>query len=228
MNKNKKISFQKFLSKFSTLDFEKDIKKHIKTYLFNKNQNIFSQGDKVTGVYFINYGNVKVLSKYDSENYRILRLSSSGDFLGHRALNLSAYSITATTLTDAEITFIPINFFRELLQKNADFSTYIINFLLNELMNAEERMKSIIHHEVIIRIAVILCMLVDAFGFDENIPKKLHYTLPRKDFADFAGTTYESIIRNLAMLEELKIIKLDNKSIHILNEKKLRNLIVNG
>ena len=86
-------------------------------------------------------------------------------------------------------------------------------------------MKSMIHSEVTVRIAMIICMLVDAFGYDMDDSKKLNFTLPRADMASFAGTTYESVIRSLAKLEEMKIIQLENKSLYLLKEKELRKLI---
>ena len=73
-------------------------------------------------------------------------------------------------------------------------------------------MKSMIHNEVIIRAGILICMLIDAFGYDPKNPKKLNYTLARKDMANMAVTTYETIIRNLAKLEEMKVIKLTNVS----------------
>lgn len=54
--------------------------------------------------------------------------------------------------------------------------------------------------------------------------KKLAYTLSRNDIASMANTTYESVVRTIAESNKVKIIKIDGKSIHILNLKKLNSL----
>lgn len=221
----KKISFEFFLDKYVSEEWILLIMKYTSKHTFIKNKKILTEGEEVKGVYFINSGKVKVVSCFGTENERLLRLSSSGDLLGHRAISSLLNPISAITLTDTEVTFIPLEIFKNVIKKNPEFALFVIDFLANDLKNTEEHMKSLIHNDVVVRIGMIICMLIDAFGFDEKLPRKLHYTLPRIDMASFAGTSYESVIRNLAKLEEMKIIKLDRKEIHVLNQKKLRELV---
>jgi CRP/FNR family transcriptional regulator len=217
--------FEKTLKIYIPVDWIPLLKNYTSTRNHTKNERIFNEGDEVKGIFFINEGMVKVVSHYDATNERILRLSSSGDFLGHRAISSESYPVSAIALTDVEVTFIPIDFFLLLLKSNPEFSLYIINFLTNDLKKSEDLMKSMIHNEVIIRAGILICMLIDAFGYDPKTPKKLNYTLARKDMANMGVTTYETIIRNLAKLEEMKIIKLTNKEIYVLNEGALRKLV---
>lgn len=145
--------------------------------------------------------------------------------LGHRALSSDVYPVSAIALTDVEVTFIPKEIFLKLIRTNPDFSVYVLEFIARELSETEERMKSIIHNEVIVRVGIIICMLIDAYGYDQYNSFKLAYTLSRRDIASFAGTSYESVIRNLSKLEERKIIKLEGKSILVLNEIVLREFL---
>ncbi len=66
--------------------------------------------------------------------------------------------------------------------------------------------------------------LVDSYGYDDEVEKQLQFTLPRSDMANMAGTSYESVIRTLTKLEEMKLIKNKNKHILILKENELRHL----
>ena len=223
-NRREKVSLEFFLAKYVSDEWIFLLKNYTSGHIYTKNQKIFNERDKVKGVYFINSGKVKIVSLYGEEKERLLRLSSSGDFLGHRAISSLHYSISAIALTDTEVVFIPIEIFKKIIRTNPEFAIYIIDFLTKDLKSTEERMKSMIHNDVVVRIGMILCMLIDAFGYDEKIPNKLHYTLSRTNIASFVGSTYETVIRNLAKLEEIKIIKLDNKSIHVLKEKELRKL----
>lgn len=217
--------FENFVAHYASKEWILLIKNYLNLMSFNKDDHIFMQDDAVTGVYFINHGKVKITSRYNIENERILRLTNEGSLLGHRAFYTTNFPISAIALTDVEVTFIPKDIFIKFVKANPEFSLYLIEFISKDLHDTEERMKSMIHHEVIVRICNIIFMLIDAYGYDPKKPQKLQYVLSRADMANFAGTTYESVIRNLGKLEELKLLKLDNKAIVVPSEEALSKFI---
>lgn len=214
-------SFKNYLSK----GWIPILKDYTVTKKFSKNDRIIKEGDNVTGIYFINYGKIKVVSSCGVDNERVLRLSSDGDILGHRGLTSQHYPISAIALTDVEVIFIPISFFRLLIKSNPDFALYLIDFYATDLKMSEDRLKGMIHSDVLTRTSIIICMLIDSYGYDPKKSKKLIYTMARKDMANMAVTTYETITRNLATLEEMNVIKISNKEIYVLNEKELRKIV---
>lgn len=218
-------SFESFLKEYANEEWILFLKKHNVLKTYKKGEAIFVEGGPVSGVYFINHGKIKIASLYESNHERIMRLSNVGDFVGHRALYTPTSPISATALVDSELIYIPKDIFIRFISANPNVALYLIEFISKDLHDTEERMKCMIHHEVIVRIANIICMLIDAYGFSNKDPKKLEYMLSRKDIASFAGTTYESVIRNLNNLEELKLIKIDKKNIIVPNEDALRKFI---
>ena len=220
-------TFEAFLTTYCSEEWIFLVKNYLKVKSFKKDQRIISEGDNVIGVYFINKGMVKIVSYFDKSNERILRLSSHGSFVGHRGLFSKQYPISAIALSDTEVTFIPMDIFTMLIKTNPDFSLFMISFISEDLRRTEEQMKNMIHGEVLIRISIIICMLIDAFGYDTKEKFRLNYTLSRRDIANIAGTTYESVIRSLAQLEIKKIITVDGKSFIISKEVELRKLAGN-
>ena len=218
-------SFENFVAPYASEEWVFLIKNYLHFKSFKKDDHIFSQGSPVTEVYFINSGKVKITSRFDVENERIMRLANEGSLLGHRAFYTNIFPVSAVALTDVEVTFIPKDIFVKFVKANPNFSLYLLEFISKDLHDTEERMKSMIHHEVIVRICNIIFMLIEAYGYDPINPQKLQYVLSRSDIANFAGTTYESVIRNLGKLEELKLIKLDNKSIIVPNEEALSEFV---
>jgi CRP/FNR family transcriptional regulator len=218
-------NFESFLKKHASEEWSLVLNNYVELKSYKKNEIIIMEGKPLAGLYFINHGKIKVSSLYEANQERIMRLSNTGDFVGHRALFSDQSPISATALTDAELIFIPKNIFMRFISANPHVALFFIKFISMDLFNTEERMKSMIHHEVIVRVANIICMLIDVYGYSEKDPKKLEYMLARKDIASFAGTTYESVIRNLANLDELELIKIDNKNIIVPNEDALRKFI---
>lgn len=217
--------FEKTLKNTISREWFEFTKNYLTIKKFKKNERIFNEGDEVKSIYFIINGKVKVVSYFDKENERILRLARKDDILGHRGISSQYYPISGIALTDVDVIVLPIEIFRTLLKSNPEFSMMLINFLTEDLKLAEDRMKNMIHNEVIVRIGIILCMLIDAYGYDEKKNKKLKYTLSRRDMANFAVTSYETVLRSLLKLEEMQAIRCENKDIYILNEKKLRALV---
>ncbi len=215
-------AFEAFLAKYCSKEWLFLLKNYLTVKCFKKEERIINEGDEVTGVYFINRGMVKVVSFFDKSNERILRLANTGSLVGHRGLYSKYYPISAIALSDTEMTFIPMDIFTQLIKTNPDFSIFLITFISEELRKTENQMKHMIHGEVITRISIIICMLIDAFGYDPKENFKLNYTLSRKDIANIAGTTYESVIRNISQLENKNIIKIDGKHFIITSESELR------
>lgn len=222
--KRESLSLEKVLESKISDEWFIILKNFITVYKYKKGEVIITQGEPVKGFFFINSGKVKVVSSIDDGKDRILRLSSSGDLVGHRAIHAENFPISAIALTDAELTFIPLEIFVKMIRNNSDFALFLIDFIATELRVSEYLMKNMIHQEIINRIAIIICFLIDSFGYDPNNKGQLYFTLPRSDIANMAGTTYESVIRSLAKLEEMKLIKLERKNIVILKESALRNL----
>jgi CRP-like cAMP-binding protein len=71
----------------------------------------------------------------------------------------------------------------------------------------------------------VLKINAGVFGYSVVEKNMLSYTLSRKDIANFAGTTYESVIRSLNTLEKMKVIRTNKKNIYILNNKLLDKII---
>lgn len=189
---------------------------HVKT-----KQRIFNEGDPVQGIYFIEQGKVKVLSKFNAEDEKIIRIASNDMILGHRGIHFKHYHISSEALTDTTLTFLPIDIFIKIIKANPNMAVYLLNFMSEELREAEERMNNLLVFDPKKRIALILIKLIDCFGYANKKSDLLSYTLSRTDIANMAGTTYETTIRTLANFEKLKLIELIGKEIAIKNPEKL-------
>ncbi|HRG00831.1 MAG TPA: Crp/Fnr family transcriptional regulator [Bacteroidia bacterium] len=210
--------FKKYCSEEWLIIFETN-KQEIK---IKANQVVFNDGDSVKGIYLIEKGKVKVLSKMGEKDYHIIRLAGHDSILGHRGIHFKKYHIKAETLEDSVFTFIPIEIFIKIIKANPEMAIYLINFLSEELREAEDRMKNLSILDPKKRIAIILIKLIDVFGYSNSKSNLLSFTLKRSDIANMANTTYETVIRSLTFLEEKNLIEGIGKQIAIKNEKRLR------
>jgi CRP-like cAMP-binding protein len=193
-----------------------------KNFDVKKGEVIFTEGDQVTGVCFVNSGNVKVHKKWGNDKELILRFATNGAIFGHRGLNTATYPISATALEATKVCFFDLDFFNSTLKVNQDFAFNLLMFFASDLLESEKRMRNLAHMPVKGRLAQSLLTLKEQFGITKD--GAINVELTRQDLSSFAGATYETVFRTMNDLIADKLIALNGKSIIIVNERELFEL----
>jgi len=187
---------------------------------YKKGELIFSEGDRVEGMYFVYSGRVKVHKKWNGDKELILRFADNGAILGHRGLGGdNYYPISATALEPTTVCYLDLDFFLSSLKVNHEFTYELMMFYAEELKESEMRMRNMAHMSVKGRLAYALLLLKKRFGLTED--GHIGITLSRQDMASYVGATYETVFRTLGELAAQKIISMSGKDIRILDEKTL-------
>ena len=212
-----------FLCQYSIPEWIAAVSDHRQHLFYKKNETIFQEGSPVKGIFFLYDGKVKVHKQWGTEKELIVRFAQKGDILGHRGLGSGdrLYTVSATALEDTTVCYTELSFFEASLKVNPSLALKLMQFYADELQEAERKMRNLVHMDVKGRLADALLEL-------SRLHKALHFTISRQDLAAFAGTTYETIYRNLQEFIAEKLITAEGRAITILNEKKLRRYIVGG
>ena len=198
-----------------------------RTLIFKKGDQLFREGEKVTGIYFMYAGAAKVHKHWVEQKELILRFTKAGDMLGHRGLAAGdLYPVSATALEDSKACFISNSFLETTLKADHAFTYRLMQFYAAELQKAEMRMRNLALMEVKGRIAEALLELLDVYGTNKS--KYISVTVTRQDIAAYAGITYETVFKFLKTLIPAKIIQVSGKSIRINNPDKLRAFVKNA
>lgn len=198
-----------------------------KTISFKKGEMIFKEGDKVTGIYLLYSGAVKVHKQWVDQKELIIRFTKPGDILGHRGLAVGdLYPVSATALTESRACFITNSFLEATLRVDHSLTYRLMQFYSHELQKAEMRMRNLALMEVKARISDTLLELLEVYGKNNDH----HITVPvtRQDIAAYSGTTYETVFKFFKTLTTARIISASGKSIRINDEKKLRQIVKNA
>jgi CRP-like cAMP-binding protein len=212
-----------YLCKHCTNDWIPAIAAHKKNYTVKKGQRIFSEGDSVTGIYFIFSGKVKVHKRWDKEKEIILRFSKSGDILGHLGLgNEPVYPVSTTAIEPTTVCYIDLSFFESSLQVNPKLTYSLMKFFANELQESEKRMRNLVHMPVRERIALALLTLHKHFGTTES--GNINIELTRQELSSYAAVSYETLFKVINDFKQNNWISSNGKSIKITNEALLRSI----
>ena len=210
------------IDEFCTEEWKFLIKENEERITYPKGVVIFKEGEEAKRIKILEKGKAKVHSTIDGEKEQILRLAADKQVLGHRAFGGDfKYSVSATTLTECEIVNIPIKLFLSILKANSTFCFHFLMFFAEELKNTEQHIKLNGAKNLHQRVATAILDNIAAFGYDPVDQRTLEYTLSRKDYASLSNTTYESVVRTLKAFSDMKILKIKNKQLEILDEDKL-------
>ena len=185
---------------------------------------LFREGGYVQGVFFIQRGNIKIVSKGADNKEQIVRLASEG-VLGHRGFGDDKYPISAVALSYSIVCFIDNDILYDVFINNPKFTLQMMEFYSCELRKTEIRMKYLMQMNVKEKIAEALLSLKEVFGINQ-FDKSLNVYLSRQEIAGMTGGTAEQITKGLGEFEKKKlIVKNGRKGIKLIDENGLREIV---
>ena len=185
---------------------------------------IIKQGTYSTNVIFLRTGLAKIhiAGPY---NEQIVKMVNAPSYLGLPTTfgsKINQYSVTA--VSEAEVCFIDLEVFQNILDENKEFTREIIQeFCKNELESfhrCANRTQKMIRGN-----------MADAIlEFSDKIFKSDKFVLPlsQAEFANLVDTSRESVSRVLAEFDKDGIIKITGREINIINKKSLLLINQNG
>jgi len=189
---------------------------------FNKKDLIFKENAPARHIIYIREGFVKLSKKGIGNKDFILSISGKGAYLGIQNLSKKNYEyfFSATAITDTEVCFIEIDKFGKLLELNGKFATEVISYIFNDEMNYFDRLVNNMQQQLPGRLANTLLY------FKNQVYKNNSFTLnlTKSELASLIGTSRESVSRQLKEFQDAGFIFSENKSITILDDKKLEQI----
>lgn len=182
--------------------------------VYKKGEVIAKQGAFNSHIILICNGLGKVHYEDNGESLT-LRIAAPGSLIGLTSLgqHSTTFHYTASAYVETEAKLIDINLFRRLVNENAQFASVIIDILSETAIQKNERFFCLTHRQSYGKLADLLLCLAG------NIFKDTTFDLPlnRKDLAELAGMSTESVIRTLKKFQDDGLIKNTGKKFEIID-----------
>ncbi len=193
--------------------------------VYKKNQVVFHEGTRPQGVFCINRGRIKIYKTGVEGKDQIIQILKSGDLMGYRAMfSEEQYPVSAETLEETTLCFIPKSDFMEALSSDPKLSKSIIKSLSKDLSTMADSLTTLAQKPVRERLAGALTMLIDTYDLDAIEGDTEGINLTREDLANIVGTATETLIRLLHDFKEEKLIETQGRKIMIKNKEKLQRV----
>jgi CRP/FNR family transcriptional regulator len=192
---------------------------------YRKGEIIAKQGGFVSHVIYVESGLAKVFLENGS-NSLVLRITPDRNFLGLSSVSEEHpyFPYSAMTYVDSEIRQIEVKAFRNLMEQNFEFSKEIIDILSSNSLQIYGRFFCFTYKQAFGRLADILLCLAD------RIFKATEFDLPlsRKELAELSGMSSETVIRMLKEFNDEGLIKMDGKSIEVIDYERIKQISETG
>ncbi|WKK76223.2 Crp/Fnr family transcriptional regulator [Marivirga salinae] len=192
--------------------------------VYPKGQYIFSEGSPVFGAYFIQSGDVKIVSSSFSGKQNIVRLAKAGHMMGHKGEAKENYPIGAVAINDARICFLNNELLYDAFLNNTHFTIDIMMFYSKELRKSEMRNKFFAQMTTDEKVAYAIVYAGEIVG-EKNNKGKIMIMLSRQELAQIAGTNAEQVSRTISHMKNDGLLSLDGRCICIENLPGVYNLL---
>ncbi len=161
---------------------------------FKRNEIVYNEGDSPRNIYLIESGIIGLFHISETGHETLLRVFSKKYIFGHRSLIANEnYHASAMCLTSSTLYEISESEFRAFCAKNPDFLFEVARILAKELRSSELRLSG--HHDKSANRRIIESLIFLKL-------KHPNYIWTRKEIAEFAGSTFESVVRVMSSLQE--------------------------
>jgi CRP-like cAMP-binding protein/CheY-like chemotaxis protein len=208
------------ISKNDGLAELKKIIQERKSRQFKKNQVIYYDGDKGTGLYLVISGKIKTIKLAEDGRELMTGIYADDEYLGINALlTNSHYSDTATALEDSTLCLIPKDQLEQLLNMYPEVAREFIKLLANDIREKEEQLLQLAYHSVRNRMAEALIRLhrQQTIGVEG-------FKITREDLAAMAGMATETVSRTLSDFKDEGLIEKKGSMINILYPDRLSKM----
>ncbi|WP_159010883.1 Crp/Fnr family transcriptional regulator [Bradyrhizobium sp. S69] len=177
---------------------------------FEKNQQVFGQGDVADAVFYIQKGSVKltVLSEHGKE--AVVGILEPGQFFGEGCLNGHPLRIATTTaMEQCVITSITKEAMIAILHNEPKFSELFMAYLLTRNSRVEEDLIDQLFNSSEKRLARLLLLLAH-FG-KEGRPQPILLDMSQETLAEMIGTTRSRVSFFMNKFRKLGLISYNGK-----------------
>lgn len=203
-------------------DKEKEIvDNHTIEIKYKKGEIIAKQGSFASHVIFLKEGLVKVFLEGNPKDL-ILKIIPSDHLITLSSIyeGNTTFLYSAATYIESTASLIEADIFKQLIRKNSNFASKIINILNENTAQVYGRFYALTRKQAHGRVAdILLCLSQRIYKADQ-----FSLSLSRNDLADLTGLSPESVIRILKEFKEENLIEVKGKSIEILNFSSLKKI----
>jgi CRP-like cAMP-binding protein len=185
---------------------------------FKKGEIINLEGDRIVNFKYLKSGLVKLYRRNPNGDEQVIIITRPFEFVSNMSIfSEERYKYTVAAIEDSVVCVVKLDFIKELFLGNGKFAMSLLGKISKINDKIINQALEIRHKNLIGRVAYILIY------FAKEIYNSTIFDLPvsRKEIADYISMSTANVIRTLSDFKKEGIIKVDGKTIEIVDIEKL-------
>ncbi len=190
---------------------------------YTKGQVVYQAGNRANNLFYVVSGKLKTYKQTEQGSELIISILREGDFFGYSALlDSSAYTDNTEALEATTLKLIPKEKFLAIMFGPNETANDFIRLLTKNISEKEERLIRLAYNSLRKRVADGILYLQEKFKTSND--GNGMFKISRQNLANVTGASKESVIRMLSDFKNEKLIGIEDGSIIVLREDKLRKM----
>jgi CRP/FNR family transcriptional regulator, cyclic AMP receptor protein len=178
--------------------------------IYQKDQNIFEQGDVADTIFYVQKGRIKLTVQSERGKEAVVGILEAGQFFGEGCMNGHPLRISTTTaIEDSVVTAITKKSMLVVLRAEPAFSEMFVTYLLKRNGRIEEDLIDQLFNSSEKRLARLLLLLAN-FG-KEGSPQPIEPNISQETLAEMIGTTRSRVSFFMNKFRKLGLINYNGK-----------------
>jgi CRP-like cAMP-binding protein len=191
-----------------------------------KRQSIYLPGEPATTVYLLKKGRVKIASTSSTGREVTFEILGPGEIFGElEVLENLPRGTQAEALDDALICAIRREDFERYLRDHQDLTVKLTKLIGLRLRKIQSRVEDLVFRDVPARLAHLLLELSKMEGEPSEGGIRIKAKLTHHEMANLIGCSRETVSATLGQFRERTLIRIDGRSIVVLNQNGLACLV---
>jgi CRP/FNR family transcriptional regulator len=193
-------------------------------FVLRRGEYLYRQGDSFHAIYAIRLGTTKTYIINEDGRTQITRFHGPGELIGLDAIEAGHFDSEAIALETTSFCEIPFSHFQELSRQFPDLQHQMLAVMSHAILRGQQMMLLLGKKDATEKLATYLLSLCQHPDKDASPPPPYKLSMSRGDLGNHLGLTQETICRILTRFQEDGIISIQNKTIHFLDNGRLRAL----
>jgi CRP/FNR family transcriptional regulator len=191
---------------------------------FQKDEQLFAEGDPCTGLYLVAAGKIRIFKLSPSGREQILAVEGPGSsFAELPVFDGGNYPAAASALEDTEVLFVSRKDFQNFCREHPEVALKVIAVVGSRLRRLVGIIEELSFTTVRQRLIALILRLAQAGGIRSNQGIRIELTKSHQDLAAELGTVRELVSRNLSRLEAEGFLDVEGRKIVVKDLPGLRH-----
>jgi CRP-like cAMP-binding protein len=190
---------------------------------FPPGHTVFAEGEPGDRLYIIISGKVKIGRRSPGGRDNLLTIMGPSDMFGELSIfDPGPCTSSATTITEMRAVSMDRDALREWITDRPEIVGQLLRMLARRLRRTNNDLVDLIFTDVPGRVAKQLLHLAQCFGTQEGDALRVTHDLTQEEIAQLVGTSRETVNKSLADFAHRGWIRLEGKSVLILDSERLK------